>query len=62
MEYEITPEVFERERNIILIEYKEHFSDKYGTYVTNYFRKYFNMYCAIGAIQDIENITYDKFI
>ena len=62
LEYQITPEVFERERNIILIEYKEHFSDKYGTYVTNYFRKYFNMYCAIGAIEDIENITYEKFI
>lgn len=60
--YEITPEVFERERNIVLIEYKEHFSEKYGTYVSNFFRKYFNMNCAIGVLEDIENITYEQFI
>lgn len=62
LSYEITPEVFERERQIVLIEYKEHFSEKYSTYVSNYFRKYFGMTGAIGTVKDLENITYDKFM
>ena len=56
-----TKEQFESERNIILQEYAENFSDQ-GAIWDNIKRKYFNYYSPIGAKSDIENVTYEKML
>jgi predicted Zn-dependent peptidase len=62
LSYEITKDVFERERNIIIQEYIQSLSRQTSEFIQNFNRKMFNYYGPIGYINDLENITYEKFI
>lgn len=62
LEYEITPEVFERERNIVIAEYKQSFNEEFERFYINFHRKHYNYTGVIGSLGDLENITYDKFM
>ena len=62
LSYKITEDVFERERNIIIQEYVQSLSDQYSEFFKNFNRKYFNEDGVIGFIDDLKNITYEKFI
>lgn len=59
---EVTPEVFERERNIVIAEYKQQFDNEFARFCINFERKHYNHSTVIGVLSDLENITYDKFI
>lgn len=60
--YQITPEVFERERKIVIAEYKQRFNDEFARFCINFERKHYNHSAVIGSLSDLENITYDKFM
>lgn len=62
LNYKIEKEVFERERNVIIAEYYQSFSDQNSAFFLNWMRKYYNYTSAIGLIDDIKSITYEKFI
>lgn len=61
-EYEITPEVFERERNIVIAEYKQSFNDEEARFYINFHRKHYNYTGVVGILNDLENITYENFM
>lgn len=60
--YHITKEVFEREKLIVLQEYNDSLSIPDRVFIENVFRKYFYTRTPIGEMEDIKNITYEKFI
>jgi predicted Zn-dependent peptidase len=62
LNYEITEDVFNREKNIIVQEYIQSFSNQQSEFLKNFSRKMFNDYGAIGFIDDIKNITYNDFM
>lgn len=62
LEYEITPEVFERERNIVIAEYKQSFNEEFERFYINFHRKHYNYTGVVGSLGDLENITYEKFM
>lgn len=62
LSYEITKDVFERERNIIIQEYIQSLSSQSSEFFQNFNRKMFNYYGSIGYIDDLKSITYEKFI
>lgn len=62
LNYKITEDVFERERSIILTEYIQHYSDQCSMFMSNWARKHLNSCGPIGYIEDLKNMTYEKFI
>lgn len=62
LNYKITKEVFERERSIILTEYIQHYSDQCAMFMSNWSRKHLNSCGPIGYIEDLKNMTYERFI
>ena len=50
LNYTITKDVFERERNIIIAEYYQTFSDQTEAFICNWYRKHYNFASAIGTI------------
>ena len=62
VEYEITEDVFERERNIIIQEYIQSYSNQTSEFKNNFIKHYFNSYLTLGDLEDIKNITYENFI
>lgn len=55
-------DVFEREKEIVLTEYKLAMSDQQNEFFNNLNRKYFNQTKPIGIYSEIENVSYDTFI
>lgn len=61
LNYSPTEIEFEKEKQIVLREYDNTFSEK-RSLILNILRKYFNAYSAIGCRQDIQNISYQDYI
>lgn len=62
LNYEITKDVFERERNIVITEYYQSYSNQTEAFLLNYNRKHYNFCDPIGYIKDLENLTYEQFM
>lgn len=62
LNYEITKDVFEREKKIVLTEYNMDYSDQFSAFYNNFERRHYNYCGAIGLKTDIENITYERFM
>lgn len=60
--YEIPKDVFERERNIVIQEFNDALGKPRTVFFENVFRKYFNSRTALGEMNDLSNLTYEKFI
>ena len=62
LNYKITEEEFEKEKKIVLSEYRDTFSSSLSTqFILNFERYYFNNYNPIGHSEDIENISFNEF-
>ena len=61
LSYSPTEIEFEKEKQIVLREYDNTFSEK-RSLMLNILRKYFNAYSAIGYKEDIQNISYKDYI
>lgn len=55
-------DVFEREKNIVIAEYKYVMSEQASEFSMNLRKKYFNEAAPCGTLEALENITYEKFI
>ncbi len=62
LNYTIPENVFIRERDIVIQEYKEMMTTQYNIFITNHLRSCYNYAGPIGVLEDIENITYENFI
>lgn len=62
LSYIPTQEVIDREREIIVEEYKQTFAESVAKQYYNVMRKYYNNYGAIGEISDIKTFTADKLL
>lgn len=58
LKFNITEEIFENERKIVLEEYKDYFNKANYSHSLNLYRKIFNNYGPIGLREDLENLTY----
>jgi predicted Zn-dependent peptidase len=56
--FNVTPEEVEKEKKIVLEEYKDCFTDQSEKHYTNYMRRAFGSYGPIGLGRDIEGFTY----
>lgn len=61
LSYSPTEIEFEKEKQIVLREYDNTFSEK-RSLILNILRKYFNAYSAIGCKEDIQNISYQDYL
>jgi predicted Zn-dependent peptidase len=57
-EFNVTKEQFENERNIVLQEYTDYFSDQTESHLLNLNRKLFGFYEPIGLKEDLENLKF----
>ncbi|MDD3153510.1 MAG: insulinase family protein, partial [Victivallaceae bacterium] len=62
VDFEPSRELFERERQVVLEEYKDNFTDQAGAYLINLSRKYYDYYGPLGAREDLENLTYEAYL
>lgn len=62
LNYTITKQVFQRQKKIVISEYKQYLSDPSTCFIINWFRKYYNTTFSIGLYEVLENITYEQFI
>lgn len=60
--YKITKDVFERERQIVIQEFNDILSRPRQVFILNILRKYIQVNVPIGEFNDLENLTYEKFI
>ena len=62
LKFEPSRELFERERKVVLEEYKDCFTDQIGSYLLNRMRISYDYCGAIGYRKDLENLTYENYI
>jgi len=62
LNYQISEEVFNREKNIVITEYFQSYSDQTNAFILNFNRKHYNNCEAIGYIEDLKNLTYENFM
>lgn len=55
-------ELFERERKVVLEEYKDCFTDQVMSYLLNQSRINYDYCGAIGYREDLENLTYEQYL
>ena len=55
-------ELFERERKVVLEEYKDCFTDQISSFVLNQSRINYDYCGAIGYREDLENLTYEQYL
>ena len=60
--YDITEEVFNREKSIVMQEYNDAISSPHGTFFENVYRKYFNTTLPGGDLKSLKALTYVDFI
>jgi predicted Zn-dependent peptidase len=60
--FDITQEILDIEKKIVLEEYYDSFNSQFESHVLNIFRKKFNRYTAIGFKDDIENISLETVL
>lgn len=56
-DFNITEEVFQNEKKIVIEEYKDSFNNQGDAHILNLMRKLYNHYEAIGLLEDLENLT-----
>ena len=57
-DFNITKKDLEKEKKIVIQEYKDYFSDQQSNHILNLERKIYNNFNPIGLKEDIENISY----
>ena len=62
LKFEPSRELFERERKVVLEEYKDCFTDQVGSYLLNRMRISYDYCGAIGYRKDLEDLTYENYI
>ena len=62
LNFEPSKELFERERKVVLEEYKDCFTDQVGAYLYNQMRINYDYCGPIGYREDLEKLTYDQYI
>lgn len=60
--YQITEDVFERERNIVIQELENMHSDQDSVFFENLNSKYFNLCSVGGLLSNLKNLTFNKFM
>lgn len=60
--YQIPKEIFERQRNIVIAEYKQYYIDQDERFNLNFERKHYGYTEALGYLKDLQNITYEQFL
>lgn len=60
--FDITKEQFETERNIVIQEYKDTFSDQQSAHMHNLLRTEYGSYLPIGKLQVLEALTYSDIL
>lgn len=60
--YNITEDVFNREKSIVIQEYNDCISSPQGTFFENVYRKYFNTTLPGGDLTSLKKLTYEDFI
>ena len=60
--YEITEDVFNREKSIVIQEYNDTISSPQGTFFENVYKKYFNTTLSGGDLKVLKKLTYKDFI
>ena len=58
LNFDISEEMFENERKIVLEEYKDYFNKQDYNHNLNLFRRLYGNYGPIGLREDLENLTY----
>lgn len=59
---DITEKLFEKEKNVIIQEYLDHFNSQSNRHFFNMYRKYLDYHHVIGKYEDIKNLTRDVCI
>lgn len=62
LKFEPSKELFERERQVVLEEYKDCFTDQISSYLLNRMRISYDYCGPIGYREDLENITYEQYM
>lgn len=62
MNFTPSKELFERERKVVLEEYKDCFTDQVGAYLYNQMRINYDYCGPIGYRKDLEDLTYEDYI
>lgn len=62
LKFEPSRELFERERKVVLEEYKDCFTDQVGSYLLNQMRICYDYCGPVGYRADLENLTYDAYM
>jgi len=62
LNYNITEDVFNREKQVVISEYMMYYNENYERFTNNWFRKHYNYTNECGLLEDLKNITYSKFI
>ena len=62
LKFEPSKELFERERKVVLEEYKDCFTDQVGSYLLNQMRINYDYCGPVGYRADLENLTYDDYM
>ena len=62
LEFDISREDFENEKNVVIQEYKDIFQDQQSSAYYNLLRKTHHNYGPIGKLESLENISYDDII
>lgn len=61
LSFNITEEMFENERLIVIKEYNNAFNSPKSSHKLNLFRKIYDIYRPIGLKEDLENLTFNQF-
>jgi len=59
--FNISEEIFENEKKIVIEEYKDYFNKQNYNHMLNLNRKLFGNFGAIGLLEDLQNLTYDNY-
>lgn len=62
LKFEPSRELFERERKVVLEEYKDCFTDQTGSYLLNRMRINYDYCGAVGYRRDLEELTYENYL
>ncbi|MBR7128216.1 MAG: insulinase family protein [Lentisphaeria bacterium] len=62
MSFTPSRELFERERKVVLEEYKDCFTDQISSYLLNQSRINYDYCGAIGYREDLENLSYEQYL
>lgn len=61
LKFDITQEVFDNEKKIVIEEYKDYFNKSDYSHSLNLHRKLFGNFGPIGLMEDLENLTFEDY-